>query len=185
MMSFISVYFVDVLNFPRESVRVIKGVIQPLLYFLPIISGALADRFGYRCLLMIAFALMGSGYFLTSQTSTYGAVFASLVVMGLGAGTFKPLISGTIAKVSDESNSTIGFGIFYWSINLGAFLFPLFLVPFLKGLNPRYVIIASAICTAVMIIPTAFFYKNPINPIKSKPICCKCWQMHLRLFIHL
>ncbi len=126
MMSFISVYFVDILNFPKESVGVIKGVIQPLLYFLPIVSGALADRFGYRRLLMIAFALMGGGYFLTSQTSTYGAVFVSLVIMGLGAGTFKPLISGTIAKVTDESNSTIGFGIFYWSINLGAFLFLFF-----------------------------------------------------------
>jgi len=167
MMSFISVYFVSVLDFPKESVGVIKGVIQPLLYFLPIISGALADRFGYRRLLMIAFAIMGSGYFLTSQTSTYGAVFVSLVIMGLGAGTFKPLISGTIAKVTDESNSTIGFGIFYWSINLGAFLFPLFLVPFLKGLNPRYVILSSAICTAILIIPTAFFYKEPVKADKS------------------
>jgi len=167
MMSFISVYFVDVLNFPKESVGIIKGVIQPLLYFLPIISGALADRFGYRRLLMVAFSLLGGGYFLISQTSSYGAVFASLVIMGLGAGTFKPLISGTIAKVTDESNSTIGFGIFYWSINLGAFLFPLFLVPFLKGLNPRYVIIASAICTAIMIIPTAFFYKEPIKSEKT------------------
>lgn len=167
MMSFISVYFVSVLDFPKESVGVIKGVIQPLLYFLPIVSGALADRFGYRRLLMIAFAIMGSGYFLTSQTSTYGAVFVSLVIMGLGAGTFKPLISGTIAKVTDESNSTIGFGIFYWSINLGAFLFPLFLVPFLKGLNPRYVILSSAICTAILIIPTAFFYKEPVKADKS------------------
>jgi len=168
MMSFISVYFVNVLDFPKESVGVIKGVIQPLLYFLPIISGALADRFGYRRLLMIAFALLGGGYFLTSQASSYGAVFAALVIMGFGAGTFKPLISGTIARSTDESNSTLGFGIFYWSINLGAFLFPLFLVPFLKGLNPRYVIIASAICTAIMIIPTALFYKDPVKQGKME-----------------
>src|SRR4030042_3938862 len=143
MMSFISVYFVDVLHFPKESVGLLKGVITPLLYFLPILSGALADRFGYRRILMIAFSLLGTGYFLTSQTSTYGAVFASLVVMGFGAGCFKPLISGTIARLTDESNSTQGFGIFYWSINLGAFLFPLILVPFLKAINPTYVILAA------------------------------------------
>jgi dipeptide/tripeptide permease len=47
MMSFISVYFTETLNIPKESVGIIKGVIQPLLYFLPIISGAVADRFGY------------------------------------------------------------------------------------------------------------------------------------------
>lgn len=163
MMSFISVYFVDILNFPKESVGIIKGVIQPLLYFLPIISGALADRFGFRRILMIAFTLLGGGYFLTSQTSSYGAVFAALVIMGFGAGLFKPLISGTIASVTDEHSSTLGFGIYYWSINLGAFLFPLFLVPFLKAVNPTYVIIASAICTAVMLIPTAFLYKDPVR----------------------
>jgi len=163
MMSFLSVYFVDVLKIPKENVGVIKGVIQPLLYFLPIISGAIADRFGYRKVLMVAFALLGSGYFLTSQMTTYTAVFAALVVMGFGAGTFKPIISGTIARITDKSNSTQAFGIFYWSINMGAFLFPLILVPFLKSINPAYVIIASAICTAAMIIPTALFFKEPVK----------------------
>jgi dipeptide/tripeptide permease len=161
MMSFLSQYFVDTLHFPKESVGVIKGVIQPLLYFLPILAGAIADRFGYRKVLMVAFTLLGGGYFLTSQMTSYTAVFAALVIMGFGAGTFKPMISGTIAKITDESNSTQAFGIYYWSINVGAFLFPLILVPALKSINPTYVIIASAICTAAMIIPTAFFFKEP------------------------
>lgn len=168
MMSFISVYFTEILNIPKESVGIIKGVIQPLLYFLPIISGTVADRFGYRRVLMVAFALMGGGYFLTSQATQYTTVFVALVVMGFGAGIFKPLISATIARVTDESSSTIGFGIYYWSINLGAFLFPLILVPFLKSINPTYVIIAAAICTAAMLIPTALFYKEPVQREKAK-----------------
>ncbi len=161
MMSFLSQYFVDTLHIPKENVGEIKGVIQPLLYFLPIIAGALADRFGYRKMLMTAFALLGGGYFLTSQMTTYTAVFAALVIMGFGAGAFKPLISGTIARITDESNSTQAFGIYYWSINMGAFLFPLILVPVLKSINPAYVIIASGICTAILIIPTALFFKDP------------------------
>ncbi len=168
MMSFISVYFTDSLNIPKESVGVIKGVIQPLLYFLPIISGAVADRFGYRKILMVAFALLGGGYFLTSQMTTYSSVFIALVIMGFGAGMFKPIISGTIARVTDEKNSTQAFGIFYWSINLGAFMFPLFLVPFLKSMNPAYVIIASAICTGSLIIPTALLYKDPVKRAKGE-----------------
>ncbi len=163
MMSFLSVYFTSTLHFPKEGVGEIKGVIQPLLYFLPILSGAIADRFGYRRVLMVAFALLGGGYFLTSQMTSYTAVFAALVVMGFGAGTFKPLISGTIAKITDESNSTQAFGIYYWSINMGAFLFPLILVPYLKKINPAFVIIASALCTAAMIIPTALFFKDPVK----------------------
>ncbi len=167
MMSFISVYFTDTLNIPKESVGVIKGVIQPLLYFLPILSGAIADRFGYRKMLMIAFTVMGGGYFLTSQMTTYTSVFIALVVMGFGAGLFKPIISGSIARLTDKSNSSMGFGIYYWSINLGAFLFPLILVPWLKSLNPSYVIIAAAICTSAMILPTAFFFKDPVKKEKN------------------
>jgi len=164
MMSFLSVYLTDNLHFAKESVGLIKGTIQPLLYFLPIISGAIADRFGYRRTLMIAFTLLGGGYFLTSQMTTYTAIFLALVVMGLGAGTFKPIISGSIARTTDESNSTLGFGIYYWSINLGAFLFPLILVPWLKNseaFGPQWVIIASALCTGAMLIPTLILYKEP------------------------
>ncbi len=161
MMSFISVYFSDTLNIPKENIGEIKGVIQPLLYFLPILSGAIADRFGYRKMLLIAFSLLGGGYFLTSQMTSYSLVFISLVIMGVGAGIFKPIISGTIASVTDETNSTQAFGIYYWAINLGAFLFPLFLVPYLKNINPSYVIIAAGICTATMIIPTLLFFKDP------------------------
>ena len=98
VMSVLSVYLTDILHFAKEDVGVIKGTIQPLLYFLPIITGALADRFGYRRTLMVAFSLMGGGYFLTSQVTGYAAVFLSLVVMGIGAGAFKPVVSGTIAR---------------------------------------------------------------------------------------
>jgi dipeptide/tripeptide permease len=162
MMSVLSVYFTDVLHFSKQDVGVVKSVIQPILYFLPIVAGALADRFGYRRALTVAFALLGAGYFLTSRFTEYTAVFLSLVVMALGAGTFKPIISGTIARTTDESNSTFGFGIYYWSINLGAFIFPLVLVPYLKNnFGWSYVMLASAIGTGAMLIPTLLFFREP------------------------
>ncbi len=162
VMSIFSVYLTDHLGFAKGDVGLIKGTIQPLLYFLPIFTGALADRFGYRRTLLVAFALLGCGYLLTSQATDYAAVFLSLVVMAIGAGTFKPVISGTIARTTDETNSTLGFGIFYWSINLGAFLFPLILVPYLKNnIGWDWVIISAAIGTGILLIPTALFFKEP------------------------
>jgi len=165
MMSVLSVYFTDVLMFQKESVGIIKSTIQPLLYFLPIITGALADRFGYRKMLTIAFSFLGIGYFFTARATSYGLVFIALVVMAIGAGTFKPIISGSIAKLTDEENSSEAFGIYYWSINLGAFLFPLFLVPFLKNnIGWQWVFYASALGTGAMLIPTALFFKEPPLP---------------------
>jgi len=175
VMSVLSVYLVMSVNdgglgFSKESVGVIKSTITPLLYLLPIISGAIADRFGYRRVLMFAFAIMSLGYFLTSTVTSYGLVFLSLLLMVLGAGFFKPLISGTIARETDESNSTLGFGIFYWSINLGAFIFPLILVPYLKGISWSYIFIMASIGTGWLLLLNLFVYKEPAKPENKKSI---------------
>ena len=175
VMSILSVYLVlDVsqggLGFSKESVGVIKSVITPLLYILPILSGALADQFGYKKTLVFSFIVMSLGYFFTSISTSYLLVFASLMLMVTGAGFFKPIISGTIAQSTDESNSTLGFGIFYWTINLGAFLFPLFLIPVLKEMGWNYIFIMAAVGTGWLLILTLFVYKEPPRPEAKKTI---------------
>ncbi|MHC1705839.1 MAG: MFS transporter [Tenuifilaceae bacterium] len=175
VMSVLSVYLIldsnqGGLGFSKESVGVIKSVITPLLYFLPILSGAIADQFGYRRTLMFAFIVMSLGYFFTSISTSYFAVFLSLLLMVTGAGTFKPIISGTIARTTDQSNSSLGFGIFYWSINLGAFLFPLFLVPFMKSLGWSYIFIMASVFTGSLLLLNIFVYKEPQRNTSSKSI---------------
>jgi len=175
VMSVLSVYLVmstqaGGLGFSKESVGVIKSTITPLLYLLPIISGAIADRYGYRKTLFFAFTVMSCGYFLTSQFTDYPLVFASLLLMVLGAGFFKPIISGTIARSTDEKNSSLGFGIFYWSINLGAFLFPLILIPYLKSYSYNYIFIMASVITGSLLLINLFVYREPAKPASSKSL---------------
>lgn len=173
--SILSVYLVlsvaeGGLGFSKESVGVITSTFQPLLYLLPIIAGAIADRFGYRKTLFFAFTVMSIGYLLTGLVSTYSLVFTCLILMVIGAGTFKPIISGTIARVTDKTNSTLAFGIFYWSINLGAFLFPLILVPMLKQYSYSYVFMMAAVGTGSLLLLNFFVYKEPKKPENLKPL---------------
>jgi len=175
MMSVLSVYLVlsrneGGLGFSKESVGAIKSVIVPMLYFLPILSGAIGDRYGYRKVLFFAFISMSIGYFLTGLSTTYVGVFSSLLLVALGAGFFKPMISGTIAKVTDESNSSLGFGIYYWSINLGAFLFPLILVPWLKSISWSYIFFMAAIGTGWLVFLNFFVFKEPVKERSTKPL---------------
>ncbi len=170
--SVIYVYMVLKLNegglgFTKESVGLIKSTITPLLYILPILSGAIADRYGYRITLMFAFIVMSAGYFLTGLSTDYTFVFLSLILMVTGAGFFKPIISGTIARTTDKSNSTLGFGIFYWSINLGAFIFPLILVPFLKQYSYSYIFFMASIVTGSLLLLNLFVYKEPTKLDKT------------------
>lgn len=156
------------LGFSKGSIGNIKTVITPLLYALPIISGAIADRYGYRKVLFFAFIVMSLGYFFVGLSTTYPMVFASLIFMAVGAGFFKPLISGTIARETTAENSSLGFGIFYWTINLGAFLFPLFLVPYLKSYSYTYIFFAAAILTGSLLFINLFIYKEPEKPETTK-----------------
>jgi proton-dependent oligopeptide transporter, POT family len=173
--SILSVYLVlsvqdGGLGFSKESVGLMNSVIRPLLYFLPILSGGIAERFGYKKTLMFAFVVMSIGYFLTSLATAYGLVFMSLILMTLGAGFFKPIISGTIARSTDEKNSSLGFGIFYWTINLGAFIFPLILVPMLKSISWSLIFVMASVGTGWLVFLNLFAYKEPDKPKSTKNI---------------
>jgi len=157
------------LGFSEQSIGFLQGLIYAITYVVPILGGALADRYGYRRMLLVAFSLLAAGYFLTGGMSAYGLVFVSLMIMATGSGLFKPIISGTIARTTNESNSGFGFGIYYWMINLGAFLAP-FVVSYLKGFSWSYVFTASALYCALMLLPTVFIYRDPPKPASSRTL---------------
>lgn len=166
VLSVLSVYLIlngdeGGLGFSKAQAGTIMGTIQPLLYFLPIIAGGIADKYGYKKILFFAFTCIAIGYLLTGATTAYVPVFASLILMAIGAGFFKPVISGTIAKSTTPENSTLGFGIFYWSINLGAFLFPLILIPILKDMGYQYIFYMAAIIGALLFVINATLYSEP------------------------
>ena len=169
MNSVLAVYLVKVLNFEEQAVGILQGFVYALTYILPIVGGALAERYGYRRMLLVAFSLLSMGYFATGNFTSYGMIFVFLLVMATGSGLFKPIISGTIARTTTKENSGFGFGVYYWSINLGAFLAPLF-VSWVKGFDWRYVFFSSSAWCFLMLFPTIFLYKDPEKPGSTKPI---------------
>ncbi len=163
----LAVYLADHLKFSVASVGFLQGFVYALTYIMPIAGGALAERLGYRRMLLVAFSFLTIGYFVAGNVTTYGIVFVSLLVMATGSGLFKPIITGTVARTTTKETSGFGFGLYYWCINLGAFIAPL-VVNVLKGLSWKYVFINSAAWCALMLIPTVFFFKDPERPKSTK-----------------
>jgi dipeptide/tripeptide permease len=157
------------LGFRVQAIGFLQSIVYAATYVVPILGGALADRYGYRRMLTIAFSLLAAGYFAAGYMSAYALVFLALLVMATGSGLFKPIITGTIARTTDDSNSAFGFGIYYWMINLGAFLAPL-VVSVLKGFSWQYVFMASALYTGLMLIPTLFIFRDPPRPESTKTL---------------
>jgi dipeptide/tripeptide permease len=168
MNAVLAVYLVDKLGFRPESVGFLQGFVYALTYVMPIAGGALAERLGYRRMLLFAFSLLTLGYLGAGNFDSYGLIFLFLLVMATGSGLFKPIITGTVARTTTKETSGFGFGLYYWSINLGAFVFPLF-VSWLKGnFDWKYIFFSSAAWCALMYLPTLFFYKEPDKPKTSK-----------------
>ena len=167
--SVLAVYLVKILDFSEQSVGFLQGFVYALTYVVPIAGGALAERFGYRKMLLVAFSLLTIGYFAAGNFSSYGLIFLFLLIMATGSGLFKPIISGTVARTTTKENTGFGFGVYYWSINLGAFLAPLF-ISWVKGFSWRYVFFSSAVWCFLMLFPAAFLYKNPQLPVSTKKI---------------
>ncbi len=67
------------------------------------------------------------------------------VVVGLAAGVFKPLIAGTVRAVTDKTNKTLGFGVFYAMVNVGGSFGPI-VMGNLRAISWNYAFIAGAVC---------------------------------------
>ncbi len=149
------------LGFTQTQKGNIMGTVTAILYFLPLFTGALADRFGYKRMLIIAFVILSSSYLLMGQVRSYAAVYGAFLLVALGAAVFKPIVSATVTKTTDETTSSIGFGIFYMIVNIGGFVGPVFSskLRHIYGWHIVFVMAASAILVNLFI--ALIFYKEP------------------------
>ncbi|OYT12485.1 MAG: MFS transporter [Bacteroidetes bacterium 4572_112] len=152
------------LEFTQSQKGMIMGIGTGILYFLPIITGAIADRYGYKKILTLAFVVYISAFLAFPLFDTFTGVFMVYIYLAIGAALFKPVISATIAKTTNDENSSMGFGIFYMMVNMGAFIGPLITMPFQDNL---FYIVAAMISVNFILL---LFYIEPDRKHDSKPL---------------
>jgi dipeptide/tripeptide permease len=148
------------LGFTHTEKGQIMGIVTAILYLLPMITGVIADKIGYKISLIIAYVLLISGYYFMGEVSSYTAVFLVFLWVAVGAAMFKPVASAIITKNTDESNSTLGFGIFYMSVNIGGFVGPAFSSTLRTQFGWKIIFLQAAIVIAINLIILLLFYKE-------------------------
>jgi proton-dependent oligopeptide transporter, POT family len=148
----------------------IMGVVPFFLYLFPVISGALADRFGYRKMFLLSFTLMAPSYYFLGYAKDLASFMSIFMLIALGAGIFKPVVIATISRTTDDSNRGLGFGIFYMMVNIGGFLGPVLAPIVQKNYGWEWVFTFACIWISVNFIPALFFYKEPECHSKNKPL---------------
>ena len=104
-----------------------------LVYFLPLIGGIMADKFGFGKMVTTGIIIMFAGYLLLS-VPLGGDVFAlvvmlaALLLIGFGTGLFKGNLQVMVGDLYNDpqykDKRDAGFSIFYMAINIGALFAP-------------------------------------------------------------
>jgi dipeptide/tripeptide permease len=111
-------------------------------------------------MLLISYLAYLPSILLLIYTRSFSGIALTMLCIGFAAGLFKPLVSGTVRIVTDSTNRTLGFGIFYAMVNIGASFGPLILGR-LRAISWENAYIAAAIAVGLMFLITLLFYKEP------------------------
>ena len=111
----------------------IYGIFLGCVYFMPLIGGILADRFGYGKMVTAGIVVMFLGYFLLAfpldNAMAKVGMFAALALVAMGTGLFKGNLQVMVGNLYDEAKYSAfrdnGFSLFYMAINIGSMFAPI------------------------------------------------------------
>ena len=138
----------------------IMGDITAILYLLPVFFGVIADRIGYKLSLGIAYVIMIVGYYLMGEVNTFWMMYMAFLFVAIGAAFFKPVASAIVARNTDDTTGTLGFGIFYMMVNIGGFLGPVMSSSLRTQYGWRIIFIQAACVITINLLILLFFYKE-------------------------
>ncbi|NIM91421.1 MAG: MFS transporter [Candidatus Aminicenantes bacterium] len=154
------------LGYTRAQLGIVQSIFLFFSYGIPVISGTFADRFGFKKVLIVSYLAYLPSILLLLLTKTFSGIALTMLSIGLAAGIFKPLIASTVRAVTDKTNKTLGFGIFYAMVNVGGSFGPI-VAGKLRAISWNYAFLAAAIAIGVMLLITIFFYKEPKREIEG------------------
>lgn len=163
-------YLTRKVGFTDVEAGYVAACFSSVLYLLPTFMGIMADKIGFRPALMIAFALLTVGYALLGAVPTKPAVLLALGIIMFGGAIVKPVISGTVAKCSDERHRARAFSIFYWVVNIGAFSGKAAAAPLREHLGLEYINYYASGMAFLAFVWVAFFYKEVNSKGASKTL---------------
>lgn len=158
--------YLQQLGYSKGDLGIIQSIFLALSYLIPLFSGTFADKFGFKKMLLISYAAYLPSILLLIVTKSFSGIALTMLSIGFAAGIFKPLISATVRATTDSTNKTLGFGIFYWMVNIGASFGPIIMGK-LRGLSWDYVFYTAALAVGIMFIVTVFLYKEPKREIEG------------------
>ncbi|MCX7829596.1 MAG: MFS transporter [Acidobacteria bacterium] len=152
------IFLTNVVGYSDIESGWIGGVFSALIYFLPLFTGAIADKIGFRASLIIAFSLLSIGYFGLGFFPLKMTVLFFLVFIALGGSFVKPVITGTVAKSSSEDLRAKAYSLFYMTVNIGSFTGKSIAKPLRTSLGVDFIPYYSSALAFIALVIVFFLY---------------------------
>jgi len=132
------------------------NLVQSLI---PIFTGGLSDRYGYKQTIFASTVVKSLAYLVMAWFPSYWGFFSGAMLLATGTAIFKPGVQGTLIKSTNRRNSSMAWGIFYQTVNIGGWIGPLIALQ-MRLLSWKYVfyINAAIICCNFLLLLT---YREP------------------------
>ena len=166
-------YLHETLNFRVDQASSLTGLFGGLVWFLAAFGGTLADRFGFRRSLSLAYLILSGSYFLLGslgapwlapvRNAVPLVVLVTLVLMlpAFGIALVKPCVVGTTARASKENVRSIGYSIYYTLVNIGGAAGPYVASWVHQHMSVENVFRVAALSVFAMFFAVLLFFKEP------------------------
>ena len=125
MMPILVVHAVYNVGLPVWLGAILTVFMYPFQYGLPLLTGALGEKVGYKKQIIVAFTILTFAYIFLASAFNWVTMIFAVMAVGIGIGTYKPLISSTVAKSTSDKDRNFAYSVYYWIVNLAAFIIPL------------------------------------------------------------
>jgi len=141
------------LGITLDSFGTILAVWALIQSWVPVFTGGLSDRYGYKETIFASTIVKIAGYVVMGLFPSFGGFFAGAILLATGTAIFKPGIQGTLVKATRRENSSVAWAIFYQTVNIGGFIGPL-LAGLMRKMAWKYVFFtcAAIICLNFLLL---------------------------------
>ncbi|PLB85239.1 MFS transporter [Dysgonamonadaceae bacterium] len=135
MLAIFTLFLQAKFGFTIDQTSTIFGGFLAMVYFMPLVGGILADKFGYGKMVTAGIVIMFVGYFLLAIPTGLDKLgmgqimmFSALALIAIGTGLFKGNLQVIVGNLYDDprysAKRDTAFSIFYMAINIGALFAP-------------------------------------------------------------
>ena len=157
----LAVYLSDTVGLSDVENGVLLGWFAAARAWLPVATGALSDRIGFRRSLLASFALYIVAYGALVAFPFRVGAWCSVLGMAFAGAFLKPVIPAAVRRYSPKGRESLGFSAFYASVNAGSVIGKTGAKIVRTAVSLRMSLFNSVLASVLALVLTALLFFEP------------------------